>query len=54
MEQVGYLDKGKGTFVRVYTMKGERGRRGIAPLIVNLCTGWSGVVNFASRPFDPP
>jgi len=41
MEQVGYLAKGKGTFVFVYTVEGEGDRRGITPLILNLCTGWS-------------
>jgi hypothetical protein len=54
MEQVGWLVKGKDTFVCLYTVKGERGRRGMALLILNLYTGWSGVVNFPSRPFDLP
>ena len=33
--------------------KSNGGSRGIAPLILNLCTGWRWVVNFRPRPLYP-
>jgi hypothetical protein len=34
----------------VHTIKGQRGKRGIAPLFLNLGTRWASVVNFTPRP----
>ena len=35
-----------GNFFSAHTMKADRGSRGVAPLILNLGTGWKWVVNF--------
>jgi len=34
----------------VHSVKACRGNRGLAPLFLNLCTGWGWVVNFTLRP----
>jgi len=44
------IGEGKGKFVRIHTLKAHRGSRGIAPLILNLGTGWRSAVNFTPRP----
>jgi len=42
----------KGKVVRVHAMKAD-GSRGIAPLILNLDTGWRWVVNITTHPLHP-
>jgi len=45
-----YTIKLKGEVVHVYAMKACMGRRGIAPLILNLGTRWRWVGNITPRP----
>jgi hypothetical protein len=43
----------KGKVVPVHIIQACWGKRGIAPLILSLCTEWRWAVNFTSRPLDP-
>jgi len=46
------LSKGQ-TATPLHTLKTYRGRRGKAPLILNICITWISVGNFSSRPLYP-
>jgi hypothetical protein len=47
------LAVGTGKVVLVHAIKAYRGSRGIAPLILNLCTRWKREVDIIPRPLYP-
>jgi hypothetical protein len=47
------LFKKSGKFVSVQTIKAYRGRRSIAPFILNLDARWRRVINITPRPLYP-